>query len=86
MGFYTERFPIPQVVAFVPTPVEGEEKTFKLDEASPPAFIQQREGLVRSVEICSYLDLDAAVRVHKWLGERIQQLQGANNVVDGNKK
>jgi hypothetical protein len=75
MALFSERHAIPRVVEFhIPVP-EGQESVAFDEITAKPAHVEQRQGIVRHVELTTYLDLDVAIRVHTWLGQRIDELQ-----------
>ena len=68
MAFFNERLPIPQQV------------THTVDEARElgPEVLDERigkEGIVREVEVELLLNLDVAKSIHKWLGDKIGQVE-----------
>lgn len=79
MALFSERGPIPRVVEFEITAPEGEEAVEFNESAAVPAHVDQRHGVIRHVELTAYMDLDVATRLHAWLGQRIAELQRADN-------
>jgi hypothetical protein len=77
MALFSERHAIPRVVEFDIEAPEGA-KTVEFNEGTAtPTRVEGRQGIIRQVEVCTYMDLDTATRLHKWLGERIAELRGA---------
>jgi hypothetical protein len=75
MALFSERSPIPRVVEFDVEAPEGA-KAVEFNEAtSKPTRVEGRQGIVRQVEFCTYMDLDTATRLQEWLGQRIAELQ-----------
>ena len=75
MALFSERGPIPRIVEFdVPAP-EGASAIEFNEAQSEPSHTESRAGIVRHVELCTYLDLDVAKRLHEWLGQRIAEIQ-----------
>ena len=86
MALFSERVPIPRVVEFDVPASEGAE-TIKFNEATAVAsHTEGRSGVIRHVEFSSYLDLDVAIRLHTWLGERIAEMRGKGNLTKASKK
>ena len=76
MALFTERPPIPRVLEFDLEAPEGT-NTVEFNEAmAKPSRVEGRQGVIRKVELCTYMDLEAATRLHRWLGERIAELRG----------
>jgi hypothetical protein len=73
MALYTERYPLPRVLTYK-TEKTPDPKAVKIDETSRPLKIESKEGIIRHVEFSTYMDLDVAQALHKWLGERIAQV------------
>lgn len=74
MAFYAERYPLPRIVAYdVPAPTEGQPKVTLNESASTPSYIESREGIIRHVEFCAYLDIDGAERLRDWLTQKISE-------------
>jgi hypothetical protein len=75
MALFSERKAIPRVVEFhIPVP-QGEEAVAFDESSAVPDHVEQRHGVVRHVELTTYIDLDVAIRLHRWLGQRIAELQ-----------
>jgi hypothetical protein len=74
MAFYGERYPLPRVITYEAEKTD-DPQAVKIDEGSPPIKIESKQGIIRHVEFSAYLDLDVAKALHKWLGERIAQLE-----------
>jgi len=79
MALFSERGPIPRVVEFEIAALEGEEAVEFNESAAVPTHVDQRHGVIRHVELTAYMDLDVATRLHTWLGQRIAELQRADN-------
>ena len=78
MSLFSERGPIPRLVEY-DLHVSGDEKSFEFDEGfATPSHIDTRHGIVRHVEVTSYLDVDVARRLQKWLGDRIAEIEGGD--------
>jgi hypothetical protein len=75
MALFSERAPIPRVVEFDIEAPEGANSVEFNEASAKPARVEGRQGIVRQVELCTYMDLDMASRLHKWLGEQIAELQ-----------
>lgn len=75
MSLFSERTPIPRVVEYTLKGVPGEEVEFS-EATAVPTHVETRAGIIRSVEVSAYLDLETAKRVHGWLGEQIALLEG----------
>jgi hypothetical protein len=74
MSFFAERPPIPRVVQFDVPSVPGA-TVVQFDEgAATPTHVETRNGLIRHIEISTYMDVEIATRVHKWLGDRLAEL------------
>jgi hypothetical protein len=74
MGLYSERLAIPQTIVHAAV-VDQENGTVTFDESKRPKFTQGRNGMIRTLEVCTYLDLETAERCLKWLKERVDQLK-----------
>jgi hypothetical protein len=73
MALFAERTPIPRLVEYE---VNVEGGRVRLDESAvTPVSIDTRDGLIRHVEFCAYLDLPAALRLREWLESQIVNLQ-----------
>jgi len=66
---YNERAPIPQVT------VHKIEKDGKIGEENRAERVS-KEGLVREVEIGLLMDLSTAENIHRWFGQKIDELKG----------
>lgn len=77
MALYAERWAIPQVVEYH-TVTNALTSSFSLDETRSPHSVQSRQGLIRTVEMCAYIDVDAAKRLQAWLSDRIAEIEGSN--------
>jgi hypothetical protein len=77
MALFSERAAIPRMVEFEIAAPEGEESVEFNESAAVPAHVDQRHGIIRHVELTTYMDLDVATRLHNWLGQRIAELQRA---------
>jgi hypothetical protein len=76
LAFYAERTPIPRVVEYsIPSVTEGQTVQFNEATAGRPVSVESRVGIVRHVEFTAYLDLEAAERLQKWLGDNIAQIR-----------
>ena len=78
MGFYTERFPIPRITYHTLKPEPG--GAFTVDDSTIPVGVETREGVVRNIEVGTYMDLAVAQRLHAWLGDRIKDLEAAHRL------
>lgn len=75
MALYSERYPLPRVVVYKTEPSPDDPKTVSIDEStSAPIAVESKEGLIRNVEFGAYMNLEVAIALHKWLGQRIDQL------------
>lgn len=75
MSLYSERGPIPRTVTF-DVPVAKGSKTLIFDESSAqPTHIEARQGVIRHIETTTYMDVEVAERLHKWLGDRIAEIR-----------
>lgn len=75
MALYAERGPVPRVMTFK-AEATGKPNEFKVDDQVQPLRVETREGLVRHVEVTAYMDLEVAKALHRWLGQRIAQVEG----------
>jgi hypothetical protein len=68
-AFYTERFPMPQVVEqlLVEGLREGE-----LSMTGEPVVLQAREGIIRNVEFGVYMNFSAAEQLRDWLIDQLK--------------
>lgn len=73
LGLYAERGPLPRVVEYEVEAEEGATSVELNETATKPTRVETRHGIVRHVEVSAYLNMDAAVRLHKWLGKRIAE-------------
>ena len=77
LGFFTERRPIPDAEIYnVKEGVIGDRVRVEVTDAI----------VIREMETSLLLDLDTAISVHKWLGEKIKQASVKQNEFDGGKK
>jgi hypothetical protein len=79
IAFYSERFPIPQVL------------TYETSEAGAPtreltAERESKEGLFREVEVGVTLDINAAKGFAVWLNEQIAELEKRRAQILGSEK
>lgn len=73
MSVYAERNPIPRLVEYeVRKPVGSNQVTFSEAQATP-GHVETRHGVIRHIETTLYMDIEVAKRIHKWLGERIDE-------------
>lgn len=78
-GAYNERGPVPRTLTYEFDVPPG--TTVTVDEANTkPAQVDSRQGIIRTLEVGMTFDLDTARRLHKWLGERIDQMKANTNV------
>ena len=78
MGFYSERNPIPRTVFHQAAP-GPDPNQYIVDESSPPYRVESREGIIRTVEVTTYVDVATAKRFVDWLQKRISELEGKKN-------
>lgn len=71
VAFYSERLPIPQVVAHKIDVKNGQLKEEILTERV------MRDGVVREVEVNVVLDIDGAERLVEWLNGKIREAKNA---------
>lgn len=72
IGFYSERYPIPQVTEtigevagdYVVVPTGTRERTLKA-----------REGIIRTLEVGAHMTIETARNLHVWLGRRLAALE-----------
>jgi hypothetical protein len=77
MALYTERGPLPRMVEYHVPPAGEGVTSIQFDElAKVPDFIDSRQGVIRHVEVSTYMDIDFAERFHQWLGTQIEQIKG----------
>lgn len=76
MSLYTERHPIPRTVTLPGTLVPGQPGAVRVDEKLvKPISVDTRAGIVRTIEVSTYLDLDGARRLVEWLRTRVEQME-----------
>jgi len=73
MALYAERHPLPRVLTYKAVATD-EPNAVRIDETGPPLRVESKEGVIRHVEFSTYMTLEVAQALHKWLGERIAQL------------
>jgi hypothetical protein len=73
LAFYTERFPMPQVVEHLL--VEGLREG-ELSVGGEPVVIQSREGIIRNVEFGVYMSVTAAEQLRDWLIDQLKNNPG----------
>lgn len=73
IALYSERNAFPRIVE-VPVVRDGQSQEFTLDE-SHPKVIEGRDGLIRNLEVGAYLSIQAAERLHAWLGTNLANLK-----------
>lgn len=78
MGFYSERSPIPRTV-FHQTAPGAAPNEWVVDESKPPFRVESREGLIRNIEVATYIDLETAKRLVEWLQKRVTDLEGKDH-------
>ena len=66
-AFYNERAPIPQRTVHA---VKGDSLSTELREERI-----EKEGFVREVEVGIVMDVNTATALHKWLGDKIGELE-----------
>ena len=86
MALYSERRPIPRMVEYDVSAPEGADVVEFNEAKAVPSYTEGRSGVIRHVEFSSYLDLDVAIRLHAWLGERIAEVQGKSKPTKASKK
>ena len=74
VGFYSERQPIPRVVAYSAKRNPDDPATVDVDEKAKPVFVESRQGLVRNVEFGIYMSVEVAQKLHDWLGNQIGRM------------
>ena len=80
------RPPLPRTIGYtVSAASDATSVNFDERAAGPPTFIDSREGIVRSVEISAYLDIDVAERLVSWLNDRIEDHKNLANSKTGSK-
>lgn len=67
MGVFTERSVIPQETVLIPGGAGVVEKT-----------ISAREGVIRTVNAVLFFDINTAIALHDWLGQRIKGFKDAH--------
>ena len=72
MAFYNERTAIP-----TKTSVNLVQDGPLLKSAGPEDVLASRSTIVREMEVEVTMDLAVAIEFHKWLGDRIAELQAA---------
>lgn len=76
VSLYSERPPIPRSVTLPGSPVPGQPNAITVDEKTAvPVAIETRKGIVRTIEVTTYLDLDGAKRLLDWLQANIQRME-----------
>lgn len=80
MSLFSERGAIPRIVEFDVEAQEGSNNVEFNEAEAKPSHIDTRNGIIRQVEMSTYLDLDVAMRLHKWLELRIEELQNRGKV------
>jgi hypothetical protein len=76
LSLYSERPPIPRSVSLQGSRVPEHPGAVTVDEKTAvPVAVDARKGLVRTIEVTTYLDLDGAKRLLDWLQGQIQQLE-----------
>ncbi|WP_156941359.1 hypothetical protein [Mesorhizobium sp. LNJC405B00] len=76
MAFYTERFPLPQIVEHDLIPVDGENGSFTIDQVEKGNVVEAKDGVIRNVEIGTYLSIEAAQSLRDWLDRNIKLATG----------
>jgi hypothetical protein len=76
IAFYSERFPIPQVLTYETSPSGAPEREIISERES-------KEGLFREVEVGVTLDLNAAKGFLAWLTERVGELENRREQILG---
>lgn len=71
MAVFSERTPIPRMVEYEFPESANADATIE-EGVTIPSFVDSRQGIVRYVDFCTYMSLDTARRVHKWLGEQLE--------------
>ena len=74
MSLFTERGAIPRMVEYDLERQEGSKVVEFNEGTATPSHIDTRRGLIRHIEVTTYMDLDVAKRLHDWLGKRIAEL------------
>lgn len=75
VAFYAERFPLPQVVEHTILPVEGEGSAYTIDASEKANVIEAKDGIIRNVEIGTYLSVEAAEALRDWLDRNIKMVR-----------
>ena len=73
VGLYAERGSLPRVVEYDVDVEEGSTTVQFNERGSKPSRTEARPGIVRHVEVSAYMNMEAAERIHKWLGDRIAE-------------
>lgn len=74
MALYVERGAIPRVVEYEVEGAPGEPIQFSEQNAEPVAT-EERAGIIRHIDVTTYMGLDVAKKIHKWLGDNIETLE-----------
>jgi hypothetical protein len=74
MAMFSERGPIPRVVEFMVTASDAGIVEFEESKATP-SHVDTRSGVVRHIEVSTYLDVTVARKLRDWLGERIKEME-----------
>jgi hypothetical protein len=74
VAFYTERFPVPQVVRHTIVPSEDVEGAVRLGDPGEP--IEGRSGIIRTMEVGVFMSLEDAKLLHEWLGKQLVGAEG----------
>jgi hypothetical protein len=75
-ALYAERGPVPRMIEYE---LAGAKKgdLVEFNEANAkPSFVDTRAGVVRQIQVGTYLDLDTAKRLRDWLSGQIASLEG----------
>jgi hypothetical protein len=76
MSLYAERPPIPRSVTFQGERVAGDPNAVRLNEKdAKPISVDTRTGVVRTIEVTTYLDLTGAKRLIDWLQTNVQKME-----------
>lgn len=74
VSLFSERGPIPRIVEYSIEGKPGDVIEFS-EATAAPTHIESRAGVIRHVEISTYLDHETAKKLHHWLGQQIATLE-----------
>jgi len=79
LAFYAERYPIPRIVQYDVHTSAPDATSVSLNEReATPSYIESRQGVIRHVEFCVYLDVETAQRLRDWLDRHISSSEASN--------